>query len=774
MVKELIKKEIHLQKSLVLFAGFLYLAWFIAFLLSFGGNRFVYYHFLRMGTLAQILHNFFVMPLLIVIFPLMAGASSTASERSLNTKGWQHSLPMHRHTQWLIKVVATCALAFVLGGVIPTILDRILVWNLRARNVSYLFFGKRDILAVPLALKGLWPGVYSLIFCSMGIYISSFSRDTFKAFLITFLLIFLTFIIRRLPDPCLMLTPIGWQFPKQHLHPLAHHLNTIFLSLVLLVLGYGHFKQEELRKRWLWVHLVIWIVVVWSGSAIALKVEFGPGRFRDKTETAHPGITKLLGTPDTRLVSALYSIPQSNLVVTSVMKREDILRYEKKYLSKMYKKGAQFSQISYSWYDMGRLVKMDVKSGDIIPINNLFGKPEYIDPDGDYFYVETPNDHMKTVLRSGFVPPPLIDRVYKKFKGAPEWEPSDISLPQFGVRFIHDHPCNKIYHTLFFTSEFKQFKRFLTIEIFNENRGQFDFLLRQSNASPKESESIPLYDIIDCQPGTSCFRLTPDEKWYTARTQSYHPRLQDIYDPGKCTARLFYPLEIIKTDQTTTYTLKPQGTSVFVPVNRACLWYDSRWDLRRIYDKCQPLGYTESYYLDTSPGSRYLPFCRAIGGNMNINGREYPHVLPQYLELFLLDLESGEEIKLRRISASQDVLQKRKKVEQRLETSPKDTQEVRKIYRTYLNYHFDSGVPSIAWSRQGKLAVRYDNVIYLFEPGSPGGKYHSKGEIGMKGLSGAECSPGWNMDFFTEDLILLWHELAIFKVDLEKALEVKS
>ena len=232
MILSLVKKEVHLQRSNILFALAVILIWCLDFLIVFLGDRPLGSKIITTGKLTQIIHYLFVLPCLIVIFPMMIGATSVAQERKLGTFDFQSLLPVSRRMKWIAKTGVAVFLAFFLGGILAEILDGFIVMILQVEKIRPIFGWENELFA-PLRFRDLHIGIFSIVFCSSGIYISSLSREPFRVLLLGAIPVLFIVVIQRVVDPSMMLIP-HWDsdiFPSRYLFPFIHYLEFTLFSV---------------------------------------------------------------------------------------------------------------------------------------------------------------------------------------------------------------------------------------------------------------------------------------------------------------------------------------------------------------------------------------------------------------------------------------------------------------------------------------------------------------------------------------------------------------
>ena len=230
-----------------------------------------------MGDVVQFCHYLFIVPCLVLVLPLMAGAVAVATERQLGTLDWQLSLPASRLTQWLVKSAVVLALAALVGGVLASVLDAFLVASLNAKQASYVFTGVGGLHF--FTFYGLWSGGYAVLFAALGIYVSTWTRDAYRAFVIGLGLIAFTYAVQAVIDPAGVLWPIHvGPFPAFFVHPGVHYVAFAVMAYVVLNLGLGNYRFEGFSWRRIVVQMLVWTVVVNAVAWFTLRAEFNLGR----------------------------------------------------------------------------------------------------------------------------------------------------------------------------------------------------------------------------------------------------------------------------------------------------------------------------------------------------------------------------------------------------------------------------------------------------------------------------------------------------------------
>jgi len=188
---------------------------------------------LRPSLDLELLSN--VAPIYAGFIALLAGALSCAEERQYGTLEWQLSLPVSAARQWVGKLGAVLMLALALGVVLPIVL----------RALTPL----EDVRQGLLELPSRWFQVMipmTLVLSCIGAYVSSVSRTTVHALLVSILV-------------CLVvgLSLPNWMRAKAAFPPGPHAaaVASVFLGLVLALHGLANYRTVEQRFRRVAIHV---------------------------------------------------------------------------------------------------------------------------------------------------------------------------------------------------------------------------------------------------------------------------------------------------------------------------------------------------------------------------------------------------------------------------------------------------------------------------------------------------------------------------------------
>ena len=693
MISSLVKKEIRLQRGNILFALVVFLVWALDFLLVLTGNRPLSSRFITTGTLAQIVHYTFVLPCLLVIFPILVGATTVAQERKMGLLDWQISLPPSRSLQWIVKTGVALFLALFLGGALFWILDRVIVWNLGIHDMSWMW-GEKNIVPVPLRFKGLWPGIFPILFFSMGMYLSSISREPYRALMASFGFLGLSFFAQRLIDPAGMLVPLGKTFPVNFIHHYIYYFQIASLSLFLLGMGFINFRTHRSKKIQIILQILIWVFAINITGYFTLRTEFRAERTLDERPVRTPGLSKLLGSRDLRFSSPVYRIPGSPRIVTTITTDRDKLRFSE--------------DAEFGW--CGHIIEINVETEKRRGIFSLFGQIEEMDPKGRYYSVEQALEkHTYHVRKSGIVISANMDRKLQKILGAsPEplvsLEPSIYYKGGGPVRkMILKTPDGDIVYPDFNTYPWEKYGDIETYSKCLEKEGKFITLLVRRTKYPDT------FELIDKKKGffgPGAFPLSTDGKWYARNRWDYPKEWNEWISRQESSSSREIGIQIINTDRTTSYTIQPDEKFIVLCSD----WDYYIWGILQISNERARM-----INLSLSPDGRYLFFIRFPSNSIELYGEPFPDGFPMEMEFWLLDLKSGKEILLEKAPPSLLSYKKREAFLEELKGLKKFNpfKKEAKKYITGSRSREISMLPT-AWSKDNKFAILYDEILYVY------------------------------------------------------------
>jgi hypothetical protein len=244
-VSQLVRKEFHLQRSNLLFTFAVVCFWGILRLLSTATRTQTGF---GMAEIIAGIHVFGVLSCLVVLLPLMYGATTIAGERQLGVLDWQLAAPVSRTLQVAIKAGVASLLAAISGGVIAVVLDLMLP------SANVLIPGFRHT----------WPGVYSMLLACLGLFSSSLLRDAYRALLLGGSISMAIAAISRFADVNGIAWPLDWggyPDPLVSAGRLTTYVLLLALTVVLLALPWFR-PMVDRRIRLLWQAPVLCMVVI--------------------------------------------------------------------------------------------------------------------------------------------------------------------------------------------------------------------------------------------------------------------------------------------------------------------------------------------------------------------------------------------------------------------------------------------------------------------------------------------------------------------------------
>ncbi len=273
MNKQLIYKELQLQRTNLLLAAGGLCFWILLYVLTSAARIVLIPNLMTLGELVQALHYFVLVPIAWGILPIMIGATTLAHERTLEVLDWSLAFPVSRPRQWFIKAGVASLLSFCLASLLPWLLESLLMRKLAAMHEGWIFSDDRAD-PRPFTLRGLWPGFYPLVLTAAGAYSSTFARDPFRVLLWSPLLLALTFFGQSLTDPQLMLLPVALAYPARYFRPWVHYVQLAALSIFLFALARHNLRFERPRLRVLSRQMLIWVILVAGSAWATLYAEF--------------------------------------------------------------------------------------------------------------------------------------------------------------------------------------------------------------------------------------------------------------------------------------------------------------------------------------------------------------------------------------------------------------------------------------------------------------------------------------------------------------------
>jgi hypothetical protein len=770
LIKTLIKKEIQIQKANIYFAICVVAIWLFTIPLTFLKNTPILVKILTAGKLAQIIHYFFVLPVLIVILPIMIGATSVASEKKLGVMGWQQSLPVSKRLQWVVKTGTAIFLCIFTNWVLVFLLNFLHVHFQKVYGIHYIF--ANDEFMEFFKIKGFWPGLFSLIFCSIGIWSSTVTRDPFRALIWGIVLSLLFIRTQRVLNPAFYLYPQSF-FPHSDMLriPLLHHLNMIIIIFLLVFMGFFNYTAGKSRFNKLLLQLVILSILIKLLYSFTLYKELNIKPLIDKKKTGIKGITKLIGYPNI-FVRGAIRVPGSSKVTLSV--------------TKAYNQGLIRRK---------RIITIDVKTKKI----KFVGKNSYIrsiDPDGEYYTTFSAFFGDSITLKSGRSIPYWNKKFFELIMN------KDFKIPQIlidntrilNVKMI-DQKGNLI-KTSSTHNTFKISENFIETTIHKAGKGfGADLLfgnrqLRENDQKTtpswtrslaKKTEKPFIYQIID-KKDTACYQsvmISRDESWYSWKRfcaeKSWFTGKENRYDHYE--KYNYLPedrgnvIYLKKTDGSTSWTIECRGT--YVILKNLIDTNDSTRHDNRINDLKPSIP---KYQLPKTPDSRFLLFSRLYGTYLKINGKEYPDGFPERLELTLFDLNTGKEKILHTFRSGKRANKMRDEFTRNFtKTLNADKKKTLSNKLSILKKERPKAkTPEFLWLNNNKLVVLYYDELCIFQYDTVKKDFSLLNQIKMDILYKEKFPYVYSLLMYNKiaiwdnDILLVWNYNGLWKIELKK------
>ncbi len=654
----------------------------------------------------------------LLILPIMIGASTIAPERESGVWEWALSLPVSRARQWGVKALVAIALLIPVSLLIKPMMDHALI--VEYSSADHLPLGEpnqrmQGNAIPPEAWKGLWTGIYPFLFAAIAGYVSSLTRDSFKALLLTVPLIALTFWGEGIIDPMFMLFPLPIGYPSLFIRPWVHYAHLAALAMASLLLAYFNFRFEPVRWKRLILQLTLWIFAVNFFAWFALVGEYyEPELCPRLIPPLGPGspLTLLLAPPHGG-VNGLYRLPKKGELIADVQ-IGDLRRNQQGLLPPVNERG-------------GSIVEIGVESGRIHQRFNVHGHVSYLDPKGRYYCAQTQRIGDPSYL----IAPQLFawnlgsltGSYISKLLGI-----ADGSFPVSGSDLTHALVNTGMNSWIFIPVSVESglyvYSETLPPPKMGPQTGLWNYresLVRLNPITRKD-------EIVQQQPQSSSdwfgfYCGTPDGRWYASQL------------------RTMDSIAISQLDDSTSYTLSANGGLLQLAgdVVAEPIQY-SVWDLSKptIIPPLSNLR-TKARTMSQSLDGRYLLFYRRFPlDRLNPDRSDFNSV-----QLDVLDLRAGSE----------HVLDKVFVPIQNLIPLPPESPKSEFYYP-----------PNSSWSEDHTLAVLLDYRIYFYRPTDDGSGFLS---LGMADASRARPE---GLEFWNNDLLILWNYNSVWKLDWKKAL----
>jgi len=731
MLRQLFQKEIRLQKSNLYFVLAIILAWGILLALAtraevkLGGRPDV-----TMGLVVCLLQVGFVGFCLLVVAPLLVGAAMVAEERKLGVWEWQLSLPCPRRTQWAVKLAVGSAITLALTLVVQPLLDFLLsrVLGSYAHGIllpSALLRGNEIYRTIPLLLM------------MSAAFVSSMSRDPYKAFFLGIVFFGFVAVCFSILDPAHLLIT-SWNLGERL--GMGGGLNTarflvnkqvpwmlgLGLCAGLGALAWFNFRLEGFRWRRFVGQLASVFLLAVAATWIGLHLEFGIGglvsqKTRDveplilRNRSQAPGAGKTVDWAGIApvLVRRAELPPRASKLLALREERcwegacpSRVIRIPRtgRILAEIYSFPVWEGQL-YRPKPLPQVVELGIDKRCLRPILSLSGHVMQVFPE-DSVYVIGPPLYYVTRWPIPLELGGLLSRKFvsgRPFKD-PFWELQEMGQPLKvdgkPIRVGGVNPVN---------SE----KGYWDIVVLNKT-GQSK---EEQNASSGKDYSMWLikkganndWSLVNKQEGFVHHAVSSDGKWYARQRHTF-----SAFPTATVSS-----LGVYSCDHTTSWTIVGSGGDVIL-----C---NAGW---QEYNERQDMGVNKAGILRVSPSGRFLPFLRTkITIKLEVDGKELDTHYPEVVEFALLNLQTGQESALLHTQPDgasqqefQEVMKQWNLWKSRREsgqTGKEETfhQEGSLVTFTGRNVPlYYQKFPPLLWAPdRDALAILFDERIYLFE-----------------------------------------------------------
>jgi len=297
----LVRKELRLQKPVLMIAGLISLCWLVALgLCVLTPTQKEFYQ-----GLGNVLTGAFM-----VLVPLLAGCISLGDEKALGLNAWQLTLPVSARKQWLVKLAVGAGVAIALGLVLPYVLAWMSSFEMETGLAQVLRDSHRqEPLLASLTVVG-FPFLLSFLAATL---MANTVRSALAA-IAGFMLLFLSAVLGiwcaekagGMEGPLLkfviahfQLTGVSVQRPLSELVTVAGYSSVTLGIVILLALSFAQFRRARVQGR-----------VVVCYTAIVAAYTFLAAFWVVDIQMSNAEAWRELKT---NVAEALQSLPRSNL-----------------------------------------------------------------------------------------------------------------------------------------------------------------------------------------------------------------------------------------------------------------------------------------------------------------------------------------------------------------------------------------------------------------------------------------------------------------------------
>lgn len=772
MVRQLLKKELQIQKSSLYFVAAIGLVWAIMLGLATQGDQVLIPRQLTMGQLVSLLQTFFVAPCLLVIVPLLVGATMVAEERKLGVWDWQLSLPAARWLQWLVKLAL--GVVITLGVFITQLLlEAMMVMVLDARGGPY------PLTFHYLGLNHSYVLLPLLLMASAG-FASSLASDPYRAFFGGVIVIGFILVCTYFSDPAgLMFLPwpenekVSWIWNSWK----SNIAWVVIVSAIVAWCAWFNIRYEGLKWRRLGMEMTGIALLVSSTTLLIIHLGYSPRWVLSQgTEDLKSYIQKQrawLGLEaqdevEWHKIEPLLAIDLRPGLLSSRKKMTDLLA-QRTLFANLYRFGQserllieaksiplrENTDVPLVYWN--QIIDFDMATNRYRAIPQVIGRVGALLPEQDAFTIES-SRHNTYVVTDWPAPIRVGGILWEVWKYGNQVEVSgsrQVSALISTSEVIVDGVAIES------TSSRPVHIREGLYQIYLEApSGKETWLIQQEDGDN--------WQLADRQPGFTLYRASSDGQWFTP----------DFSKEKE--------IRIYSLDKATSWTIESPSGNLFL-TGDVIRWTDD------VPMGASALGSSPAQIMPVSASGRFLAFMRTKNIELeDWEGKLRDTGYPMEIEIGVLDLERGDESVLVRRAPDQETLQEAKReiqgwlwsrwLHQSKSLFGKAEPWAEEDPDFYPEMWFPTNQESLAplsWApHEDQIAILYDGLIYAFKYLPDQAEYWREefGErsvyremggflpIDQVDLAGFEIE---NLDFWDGQTLLAWGRVGLFEVKLE-------
>ena len=755
MLGQLVRKELHLQKSNGLFALVVLLFW-VALMAAapFGDKRIHSLYGVQMAELLVVLETSFVGVCLAFVLPMAIGATLAAEERNAGVWDWGLSLPGSRKKQWFVKVAVGMSLTAVLAwGVLP-LLDAVLYAALPHDGATMAGGAKRGLFHE--LHKGVGLLLLPMVLLASGAFASSLVSRPYRAFFLAIPIVVLAVGAGRLADMGALLG-VPWSGEElaenglngmARLYAILHVVVTVGL---LLWLAYLNFRFDHFRKRRLMLELATLVVVVTACCGLLLNLATNPkpllsGRWEDVASLIQERRSEEWG-------DSLPPFDRDSIVPLMVARRdppwwaggtslEGALDYDFARRPKTQDPHLEYI-ILYRWGIVGELLQLDVRTGDVRSYNTATGLLAGVLP------FVLPRIHLTPVPALNLI---LLHRETMRIvRESPVLHSESCVVRDVGGKEATVREVQRLSDSLpFYSGPVME-------PLKGCKKGSREHVVGYALLR-RDEDRWQLVDLSSHYP----YAISPDGRWFTRGSMSVEG---DSWLPGMYGGSS--RVQVVSMDGGTSFTLRGGRLRLSV-----C------WPTYRCWRQGLPDGYqmvpwasSDSTIPPRPYGDRLVLFQRIhTVAAPDRTGRVTDSGIPERIDVGVLDLETGRETVALRLTPESAYLRDRYDRSKRFwwrGKAPNRGEQPAPMHGAE-DFAFIRSAPE-----RPRWAVYYDGWLTVFDAflddaSSEPTRFREVRRVDLRGIVSPDYSGFMTFRFVDDSTILFWNEsLGVFRIDLE-------